>query len=49
MVTFVQRLRQLVAGPKPQPKAAASSGTVPSYFRKSTRDKATLARNAAIY
>lgn len=50
MVTLRERIRQLVAGKEqPKPKAAASSGTVPSYFRKSTRDKATMARNAAIY
>lgn len=48
-MAFLERIRQLVAGPKPQPKTAASSGTVPDYFRKGTRDKATLARNAAIY
>ena len=50
MVTFVQKLRQLVAGKEqPKPKAAASSGTRPDYFRTSKRDKATMARNAAIY
>jgi len=38
-MAFLERIRQLVAGKEqPKPKAAASSGTVPSYFRKSTRE-----------